>query len=230
MIGPFKAISRMTPEELEATFGEDAYWIIGLVIWRWLRLFLLVASLVGVAAILSFLPSMRPFLRNTLAAAIVIYATTLAMYFVWSELILRCLHIESLRRIRHSTFNTNSIHGEIGGAVALQVVFVLLIVVAGYISIAIVYGAAYFGTGGSTASSSFADSVYFSFVTFGTVGYGDFQPRGFGKILVCMHTVSYLLYQVTAVAGLIAIISKITTEPNIGLGFTLEGDPNDESG
>lgn len=229
MIGPFNAISRMTSEELEARFGEDAYWLIGLVIWRWLRLFILVASLVGVAAVLYFLPSMRPFLRNTLAAATVIYATVVAMYYVWSELILRYLHIESLRRLRHSTFGLHNIHGEVGGAVALQVVLVLLFMVAGYVFIGIVYGAAYFGTGGSTASGSFADSVYFSFVTFGTVGYGDFQPCGFGKALVCMHTVSYLLYQVTGIAGLIAIISKITSEPNIGLGFTLNKGPDDKS-
>ncbi len=46
---------------------------------------------------------------------------------------------------------------------------------------------------------SYAKCVYFSFVTFTTLGYGDFQPRGFGRVMVCLQAfIGYLVLGVLA--------------------------------
>lgn len=206
---------------------DEPYSEVDTLIWHWFRVVLFVGSIIAVTAVLYFLPSLPLVLRYPLAIVTVSYSTIIAIYYVWSRLIITCLHIELLRRHRHK-FWIGEIRGEIGAAVGKQVFKALLEVVAGYISIGVVFGATYAGTGGSTAGSALGNSIYFSFVTLGTIGYGDFSPHGFGRILVCFQIVAYLLYQALAIGGVIAIIGKITVEPGIGLGYSIVKDKKDD--
>lgn len=202
----------------------DAHAEFGSFLWGWIRIVLFFLSIVVITTCLFFLSSMPPLLRYSVATAAVSYSTMVAVYYVWSRLIIRCLWIELLRRHRHSTFWSGEVRGEIGAPVAKQVFKALLEVMAGYVSLGLVFGGAYAGTHGSSADGSLFDSIYFSFVTLGTIGFGDIQPSGFGKFLVCLQAIAYLLYQAVAVGGVIAIIGKITVEPAIGLGYSIEDE------
>ena len=207
---------------------DDAHAEFGTVVWGWFRLVLFTVSIIAVTACLWFLPSMAPPLRYTAAVLAVSYSTLIVIYFVWSRLIIRCLWIELFRRHRHSTFCNGEIRGEVGASVAKELFKALFEMVAGYVGLALVFGGAYAGTHGSSAGGSLSDSIYFSFVTLGTIGYGDLQPSGFGKVLVCLQSISYLLYQALAVGGVIALIGKITVEPGVGLGYSIEDKKNDD--
>ena len=204
----------------------QGYAEVGTVLWRKFHVFIFFVSIITITACLHFLPRMPPALRYPAAVVTVLYSTLISVYYVWSRLIMRCLWIELLRRHRHSTFWNGEIRGEIGAPVAKQVIKALLEVMAGYIGLVLVFAGAYTGTSGSSAGSSLFDSIYFSFVTLSTIGFGDIEPNGFGKILVCLQAVAYLLYHALAVGGVIAIIGKITVEPGIGLGYSIEDEKN----
>ena len=50
------------------------------------------------------------------------------------------------------------------------------------------------GGGGESQTFNYADALYFSVVTFTTLGYGDIQPRGVCRILICIETfVGYIV-------------------------------------
>ena len=55
------------------------------------------------------------------------------------------------------------------------------------------------GGEGEHSWASYAKCVYFSFVTFTTVGYGDFYPKGLSRVMVCIHSfIGYLVLGVLA--------------------------------
>jgi hypothetical protein len=61
-----------------------------------------------------------------------------------------------------------------------------------------------------TTDASQADFIYFSFITLGTLGYGDFTPAtNLGKLLAVVEAVSGQLYLVTVVAVLVTNLGRV---------------------
>jgi hypothetical protein len=55
------------------------------------------------------------------------------------------------------------------------------------------------GSGGPVETRSYADTAYYSVVTFTTLGYGDYQPKGAAKIMACLQAfVGYLVLGILA--------------------------------
>jgi hypothetical protein len=58
----------------------------------------------------------------------------------------------------------------------------------------------------------FSDSVYFSFVTFSTIGYGDIHPHGFGRVLSILEYVSGLFFEILVLALSISFVGRIASD------------------
>jgi len=50
-----------------------------------------------------------------------------------------------------------------------------------------------YGNGTSKANISFGDSLYFSVITFTSLGYGDISPMGFGKLVASIEVLLGLI-------------------------------------
>jgi len=70
---------------------------------------------------------------------------------------------------------------------------VILLFLAAYIGIVFVFGLIYFLGGLVKDAAGFGECLYFSFITQSTVGYGDLQPVGWGRLLVIIQTTLALL-------------------------------------
>ena len=65
------------------------------------------------------------------------------------------------------------------------------------------------GPGGPTPTRDFFDCLYYSVVTFTTLGYGDFQPAGVAKILAALQAfVGYLVLGILASSSASVIQQK----------------------
>ncbi|NTV13798.1 MAG: two pore domain potassium channel family protein [Desulfobulbaceae bacterium] len=56
-----------------------------------------------------------------------------------------------------------------------------------------------------------AHSIYFSFVTMATVGYGDIVPIGIGKFIACVQIVASMLFGVIAISCFASLIVALHT-------------------
>lgn len=194
----------------------------GQLLWDWFRTLLFYLSIIGIGLVLIYLPAMSGIAKTSTAVVAVSYVTVVTIYFVLSHVLMRSLWIELLRRHRHEKFSDSDLRGELGGPVTRQIAGALIAVVVGYVALIITFGLAYTCVEDTLASMGLYDRIYYGVVNFGTVGYGSIQPSGAGKLIVGIHAIAYLLYQATAVAGVLAIISKIVAEPGIGLGFEID--------
>ena len=80
----------------------------------------------------------------------------------------------------------------------------------GYILLAAVFGLTYHALE-VTTTDSLLGNVYFSLTTLTTVGYGDIQPIGFGRLIASVEMVVGLTYQVLAIGGGMAYVSSLST-------------------
>jgi hypothetical protein len=78
----------------------------------------------------------------------------------------------------------------------------------GYVVLAMVFGLTYDALEVTTADT-LANNIYFSLTTLTTVGYGDIQPVGFGRLLASVEMIVGLTYQVLAIGGGMAYVSGL---------------------
>ncbi|MFH5803991.1 potassium channel family protein [Alienimonas sp. DA493] len=83
-----------------------------------------------------------------------------------------------------------------------------------------------------TKVTTFGDALYFSVVTFTTLGYGDLQPRGVLRFMACLETfVGYLVLGIlaSAVADLVQEWARATVdEDDSGVHTGLVGNQKDD--
>lgn len=81
------------------------------------------------------------------------------------------------------------------------------VVLSGYVAIAYSFAIAFHATGTSSAPT-LAENFYFSIVTLATVGYGDFAPTGWGKMLAVSEVLMGLAYQLLAFGSAVTFFGR----------------------
>lgn len=76
---------------------------------------------------------------------------------------------------------------------------------------------------GAPVSHSFADSLYYSIVTFTTLGYGDFYPVGAGRALAAMEAVTGYI-----ILGVLASTAASILTPHAKAGLKEEEGESDD--
>lgn len=199
---------------------DDAFQEFGNWLGDKLRAIFLILSVGVSAGALWCLHFFEPTGRTVIGILIVLFSSGIAIYWVWLRLIFHSFWVELLLNEREQTFwRGQYVRGRMGFKVGRQIWKAVRDLIIGYIFVGLVFGITYSETA-TTNARTVADNIYFSFVTFGTIGYGDIQPTGAGKILVCIESVIFLLYQVVAITAAIAIVGKITAKPK-SFGYDL---------
>lgn len=203
---------------------EEVYGLYGTFLWHKIKVISFVVSPFLVAILIYVIAKIRAPYSLLLAIITILVYSLYLIYYVWSVLILKSYIIEIIRRKRQDTFNSylrySHIIGEVGVSVSTQILSSIILLVYCYSLIVVAFGGLYEYLQVTSAKHSLLNNIYFSFVTMATIGYGDIQPLGFGKVLISIQSVISLVYQIICIAGFISIISKITTDPGRDIGFS----------
>jgi len=77
---------------------------------------------------------------------------------------------------------------------AASLLNIVLLFLFAYAAIALLFSFVYWKFDLLMDSSSFPSALYFSFITQSTIGYGDIQPVGFGRMIVTIQSLIALVY------------------------------------
>ncbi|MDX6535157.1 MAG: hypothetical protein QOF68_2901 [Gaiellales bacterium] len=104
------------------------------------------------------------------------------------------------------TVNVQTVFAAISLYLLIGLVFAFLITVAGRLT-----AGPYFSQG---TDGTMSERVYFSYITMGTLGYGDLTPAGdAGRLLAIFETVAGSLFLVTAVSLVVTRVGTDRTRP-----------------
>lgn len=84
---------------------------------------------------------------------------------------------------------------------------VILVVLSGYVAIAYSFALAFHVTH-TTPANTLAENFYFSVITLATVGYGDFAPTGWGRLLAVSEVLMGLAYQLLAFGSAVTFFGR----------------------